>query len=108
MAEWTGTIYSESHDYLTTLSSRQVLYELVLSHLDYCSVMCSGATKRDLGKLQVAQNNAAWLALKCTWRANNNNMHVHLSWFKVEERLTSSLLVFVRSVDMLNAPRCLF
>jgi hypothetical protein len=35
-------------------------------------------------------------------------MHVNLSSLKGEERLTSSLLVFVRSVDMLNAPRCLF
>ena len=35
-------------------------------------------------------------------------MHVHLSWLKVEERLTSLLLVFVRSVDKLNAQRCLF
>ena len=35
-------------------------------------------------------------------------MHVNLSWLKVEERLTSSLLVFVRSVDKLNAPSCLF
>ena len=35
-------------------------------------------------------------------------MHVILSWLKVEERLTSSLLVFVRSIDMLNAPSCLF
>jgi hypothetical protein len=34
-------------------------------------------------------------------------MHVNLSWLKMEERLTSSLLVFVRSVDMLNALRCL-
>ena len=78
-----------------------------MSHLDYCSVMCSGATKRDLGKLQLAQNRAAWLALGCTRRANINNMHVDLAWHKVEERLTSSLLVFVRSVDKLNAPRCL-
>ena len=35
-------------------------------------------------------------------------MHVNLSWLKVEERLTSSLLVFVRGVDMSNAPSCLF
>jgi hypothetical protein len=35
-------------------------------------------------------------------------MHVNLSWLKVEERLTSSLLVFVRGIDMLNAPSCLF
>jgi hypothetical protein len=79
---------------------------LVLSHLDYCPVVGSGATKRDLGKLQLAQNRAAQLALKCTWRANIN-MHVNLSWLKVEVRLTSSVLVFVRSIDMLNAPSCL-
>ena len=35
-------------------------------------------------------------------------MHVNLSWFKVEERLTSSLLVFVRGIDMLKALSCLF
>ena len=34
---------------------------------------------------------------------NTNNMHVNLSRLKVEERLTSSLVVFVRGIDMLNA-----
>ena len=34
-------------------------------------------------------------------------MHVNLSCLKVEERLTSSLLVFIRSVDKLNVPSCL-
>jgi hypothetical protein len=55
---------------------------------------------------QLAQNSAAQLARGCTWRANNNNMHVNLSWFKVEEKFTSSLLV--SGIDMLNAPCCLF
>ena len=79
-----------------------------MSHLDYCSVVWSGATKRDSGKLQLAQNRAARLALGYTKRANINNMHVNLSWLKVEERLITSLLVFVRGIDMLNAPSCLF
>ena len=35
-------------------------------------------------------------------------MHVNHSWLKVEERLTSSLLVFMRGIDLLNAPSCLF
>jgi hypothetical protein len=64
--------------------------------------------KKDLGKLQFAQNRAARLALGCTHRANINNMYVNLSWLKVEERFTSSLLVFMRGIDMLNAPSCLF
>ena len=89
--------------FLTALSTRQIPQALVLSHLDYCSVMRSGATKRYLGKLQLAQNRAARLALGCTQRANINNIHVNLSWLKVEERLTSSLLVFLRGFDMLKA-----
>ena len=92
--------------FLTTQSTRQVLQVLVLSHLDYCSFVWSGATKRDLGKLQLAQNRAAWLALKSTWGVNINDMH--LSWLKVEERLTSSLLVFIRSAEKLNVPSCQF
>ena len=79
-----------------------------MSHPDYCSVVWSGATKRDLGNVQLAQNRAARLALGCTQRANINNIHVNLSLLEMEERLTSSLLVFMRRFDMLNAPSCLF
>jgi hypothetical protein len=82
------------------------LQALDLSHPDYCSVVWSVATKRDLGKLQLAQNRAARLALGCTQRANINNMHVNLSWLKVEEIFTSSLLVFMRG--MLISPSYLF
>ena len=57
--------------------------------------------------MQLAQNRAARLTPRCTQRANISNMQVNLSWLKVEKRLTSSLLVFVRGIDMLNAPSCL-
>jgi hypothetical protein len=68
--------------FLTTIN---VLQALVLSHLDYCSVLWSGTTKKDL---QLAQNRAEWLPLGCTQKANINDMHVNLSWLKVEERFT--------------------
>ena len=93
--------------FFTTLSTRQVLQALVLSHMDYCSVIWSGATKEDLTNCNFPQNRTARLALGWTGRANINNMHVNLSWLKVEERWTSSLLVFMRGIDMLNAPSCL-
>ena len=38
---------------LTALSTRQVPQALVLTHLEYCSVVWSGATKRDFGKFAV-------------------------------------------------------
>jgi hypothetical protein len=82
------------HGHYTTLQA------LVLSHQDYCSVLWSGATKRDLGKYKLAQNRAARLALGCKQRAKMNNKHVSLYWLKVKERSTSSLLVFVRGTPM--------
>jgi hypothetical protein len=51
------------------------------------------------------QNRAARLALGCTQRANINDMHVHLSWLKVEDRLYH---YFVRCIDMLKTQSCLF
>ena len=63
-------IIKRSSVFLTTLLTRQVQQALVLLHLDYCPVVWSGATKRDLGKIQLAQNREEWLALKCMRRAN--------------------------------------
>ena len=100
------SIITSCSTFLTALSTRQVLQALVLSLLDYCSVVWSGATKNEICNwLRTGQH--GW-ALGCTQRANINNMHVNPSWFKVYERLTSSLLVFMRGIDMLNAPSCLF
>ena len=41
---------------LTPHSTKQVLQALVLSYLDYCPVIWSSAAKKDLVKLQLAQN----------------------------------------------------
>ena len=40
--------------FLTPHLTKQVVQTLVLSHLDYCPMICSGDTKKDLGKLQLA------------------------------------------------------
>jgi hypothetical protein len=39
---------------------------------------------KDFLFLQLVQNRAARLALGCTQRANINNMHVNLSWLRVD------------------------
>ena len=44
--------------FLTLLSTKQVLQALVLSNLDYCPVVWSSAARKDLVKLQLAQNRA--------------------------------------------------
>lgn len=81
-------------DYLTETSVRQVIQALVLAHLDYCAAVWSGAAKKDIAKLQIAQNKAARLALKCRNRTNVIKMHESLSWSMVEQRLMASLIWF--------------
>jgi hypothetical protein len=57
----------------------------------------SSVAKKDLVKLQLAQNRAACLALHCDQRADINTM-LPVSWLRVEERLTASL-VFIRNIN---------
>jgi hypothetical protein len=84
--------------FLTALSTRQVL---VLSHLHYCSVVWSGATKRENCN---CLNWPLYVHRELTLITCRSN----LSWLKVEERLTTSQLVFVIVIDMLNTQSCRF
>ena len=47
------------------------------------------------------------LSFHCNQRANINTMHASFSWLRVEERLTASLLVFIRNIHVLGIPNCL-
>ena len=95
-------------EFLTPTSVVQVIQALVISHLDYCPVVWSNAAKRDLHKLQIAQNKAARLALKCNIRSNIRLIHQNLSWLLVEQRLTASLAVFFRNICLNKKPKCLY
>ena len=89
--------------FLTPHSKKQVLQALVLSYLDHCPVMWTSAAKKDLVKLQLAQNRVARLARHCNQRDNIKTIHSSLSWLRVEERLTASLLLFLRNVNVLKS-----
>ena len=83
---------------LTDTSVKIVLQSLVLSNLDYCPPVWSGATKENLNRLQIAQNRAARLALRCSSRRNVNQMHEALSWMTVDQRLAYSLTTFLFNI----------
>ena len=84
--------------YIPPKTRKAVIQALVLSHLEYCPVIWSSATKIDLHKLQIAQNKAARLALQCSNRTHIAEMHSNLSWLTVENRLHSRTLTFFRNV----------
>ena len=70
-------------------------------------IIWSCAAKKHLVKLQLAQNRAARLALHCNQRADINAVHASLYWLRVEERLTASLLLFIRNINVLKIPNSL-
>lgn len=96
--------------FLTPASRVLVTQALVLSHLDYCSAVWSGADKKDLSKLKIAQNKAARLTLPCPLgvRQNTERMHASLSWLRVEERLACNLMGFFRNICYSKQPNCLY
>jgi hypothetical protein len=65
--------------FLTPHSKKQVPQALVLYDLNYCPVLWSSAARKDLVKLQLAQNR---VARHCNQRANINTMHASLSLAK--------------------------
>ena len=66
--------------------------------------MWSSAARKGLVKLQLVQNRAARLALHYNQRDNINTMHASLSWLIVQERLTASLHLFLRNMNVLKIP----
>ena len=70
--------------FLIPHSKKLLLQALVLSNLDYCRVLWSSAARKDIVRLQLAQNRVARLALHCNQRADINTTHASLSWLRVE------------------------
>ena len=82
---------------LNDTTIKLVIQSLVLSNLDYCPVIWSSASKQNMCKLQLAQNRAARLALRCSVRSSVDAMHARLSWMRVDERLACSLILFLNN-----------
>lgn len=73
-----------------------VLQALVLSHLDYCSMVWSSASEKHLKKqqqLKLVQNREA--ELHYPFRANVSDMHRKLSRLLMKIKLHSPLLVYL-------------
>ncbi len=57
---------------------------------------------------QIAQNKAARLVLGCSSRSSVADMHVHLNWLYVEERLSTNLLIIFYKVIQTQNPIFIF
>ena len=88
--------------------TKLLIQSLVLSNLDYCTVVWSNATMEKIIKLQKVQNRAARIALHCDFRTNVVIMHTCLGWLSVKKRLFYSLIVFFRNILITTKPSILY
>jgi len=87
---------------------KQLMETLVLSQLDYCSVIWSNTSEYNLNRLKVAQNKAAHIVLNCSYRTRVCDMLNMLNWLPVKCRLHYSLFGFARNVITTKTPVILF
>ncbi len=71
---------------------------LVLSQLDYRSLIWSNTTETNLNRLQVVQNKVAHIVLLCLYTANVSLMTNLLVWLNVRSRLQFSSVSFNRNI----------
>ena len=89
---------------LTEDACKQVIYGLVLSHLDYCNGMYMGLPNVDILKMQRVQNAAAKLALQRKWSDSSTDALRALHWLPVQERIKFKILTIVHKCLYDHAP----
>jgi hypothetical protein len=94
--------------FLTSNIMNYAMKALILTYLDYCPAVWSNATGECMNKLQLIQNRAARVALRCSYRRNIILMHKDLNWVLVEDRLLYSLLILIRNISISKLPSVLF
>lgn len=88
--------------------TKQLVQSLVLSYMDYASVVWSNTSENNLHKLQVAQNKAARIVLDCPYRTNVTIMHDNLVWLTVKCRLRYFLITFIRNIIVTKIPEIIY
>ena len=85
-----------------------VIQALVLSGLTYCAPVLASVSETCSKKLQVIQNKACRLALKCPFDTPVVKMHSDLGWLSVRNRLNSSTLKLFVKVTITGEPQKIY
>ena len=81
--------------FLLSVTLQSVVTALVVSNLDYCNAILSGATAFQLGRLQQLQNRAARLITGIGIRDHITPVLKELHWLPVELRIHFKVLLYI-------------
>ncbi len=80
------------------------VYAFVLSRLDYCNSLYCGMSKSQIARLQLVQNAAARLLLKCCKHEHITPILTSLHWLPVYQRIDFKILFLLPG--FVGSPSC--
>jgi len=83
---------------LTTQACKKAINATVLSHLDFHNALLLGVPDTILGKLQLAQNNAARLLAGTAYHHHITPVLYQLHWLPVRHRITFKVLTIIQKI----------
>ena len=79
--------FGQLRSFLDIESIKVLCSSFVLSRLDYCNSLLSGASSENINKLQRVQNNAARLVFKVSKRSHITPFLKELHWLPIRARI---------------------
>ena len=80
---------------------------IVLSHLDYCSLVWDNCSEYNLHKLQKLQNRAARVITGRTYETSSKDVLKELSWQPLIQRFKRNKLIFMHKIKNESRPQSL-
>ncbi len=80
---------------LTMEACKQVVYDLVLSHIDFCNGIYMGLPRADIKKMQRIQNTAAKLILNQSQSESSTEALKALHWLLMQSRVDFKILTIM-------------
>jgi hypothetical protein len=88
-----------------TKTAKITIYNSIISpHLDYCSSILFLANEEYLNRMQIIQNRAMRIILRCHRRTHVKTMLDNLEWQSTKQRIYMNTLVFIFKIKHNMAP----
>ncbi len=93
--------------FLSVADLQKVIHAFISSRLDYCNALYSGISQRNLQRLQLIQNAAAWLLTGIKKRDHISPILAALHWLLVSFRIDFKILLLPFKALKGQAPVCI-